>query len=115
MSNISINTQALERDIKNVQKELEKIKGDVEKAQQRALFDTAVKFSELSEPYIPVVTGFLKSSKGYDIKTNQVDYSLNTTYASKVEARRGYFRTPLAENESPLQDFFAERFETYFT
>lgn len=114
MSNIAINEAQLAKDIAKVQKNLESMKGEVDKARQRALMDTAIKFSEISEPYIPVVTGLLKSSKGYESKKGQVDYSLNTVYAASVEERRGYFRTPLISNTNQLTQFYTERFNNYF-
>jgi len=109
-----LNEARLAKDIAKVQKNLENIKGDIKKARQKALFDTAIKFSDISEPYIPVVTGLLKSSKGYDAKVGEVTYSLNTTYAAKVEERRGYFTIPFQKNADNLQDFFEERFNSYF-
>ena len=115
MSNqISINERKLQASIAKVQKNLELIKDDAEKAKNRALFDVGLKFFEISEPYIPVITGLLKSSKNIASSNNKVEVSLNTKYAAKVHDRRQYFATPLNSNSDNLQKFYEERFNAYF-
>lgn len=102
------------KDIKRVQKELDNLKGLAEQSTKGALFDTSLKFEEVSNPLVPVVTGNLKSSSYREKLNDTVKYGKNTAYAHRNERLRHWFTRPLENNQTQLRDFLKERFKFYF-
>lgn len=116
MSKIRIDLTQTKADIRNVQANLQKLKGEARASNLKAARDTSYKFQEISDDYVPVITGVLKgSTTRKDLKDGTgVEYSKETDYAHKVELRRGYFRTPLASNEQQLIAYYEQTFNNYF-
>lgn len=109
-----IDLKRTQKDIKKVQNELNNLKGLAEQSAQRALFETSIKFQEISDPLVPVVTGDLQSSSYRKRLKNTVKYGKDTDYAHRNERLRGWFTTPLQKNQSQLKEFVEERFKNYF-
>lgn len=109
-----IDLKRTQKDIQKVQNELNNLKGLAQQSAQRALFDASLKFQEISDPSVPVVTGNLKSSSYREKLKNTVKYGKNTDYAHRNERLRGWFTTPLQNNQSQLKEFVEERFKNYF-
>lgn len=111
---MAVDLTQTKKDIQKVQKELDNLKGLSEQSTQRALFDTSLKFEEVSNPLVPVVTGNLKSSSYREKLKGTVKYGKNTDYAHRNEQLRHWFTRPLENNRSQLRDFLEERFKNYF-
>ncbi len=117
-SSISIDKKKLRKDIKNVKKNLDSLKGQKAKASRKALEDTIFKIGEIISPNVPVITGLLKSSYFGKPKTDYfAEVGFNTDYATKVNYvgnSKGYFTDPVEANSKNFIDFFEEKFINYY-
>jgi len=117
-SSISIDKKKLRKDIKDVKKNLDSLKGQKAKASRKALQDTIFKIGEVVSPNVPVVTGILKSKYFGKIKTSYfAKAGFDTDYATKVNyvgKSKGYFTDPVEANNRNFIDFFEERFINYY-
>jgi hypothetical protein len=117
-SDIGLDVNQLKKDIKNVQRNLDLLKGQIGKSSRQALQDTIFKVGEVVSPNVPVLTGVLKSSYFGEPQTDYLaEGGFNTDYATKVNyvgKSKGYFSDPFKANSQNFIDFFEERFVKYY-
>jgi hypothetical protein len=115
---VFINIKQLKKDLKNVQNNLDMLKGNIGKSSRKALIDTGSKIIEVVEPGVPVLTGLLKSSGRAKAKNDyNLEAGFHTDYAHRQDAygrNQGYFSDSVKENDNEFKEFFGERFINYF-
>jgi hypothetical protein len=115
---VFINIKQLKKDLKNVQSNLDMLKGDIGKSSRKALIDTGSKVIEVVKPGVPVLTGVLSSSGRAKPRNDyNLEAGFHTDYAYSQNAygrNQGYFSDPVRENDKEFKEFFGERFVNYF-